>query len=227
MAVLTVFFAFEATKIQLSYDFAKILPESDKNFIEYEKFKQQFGEDGSVLVIGVKDKDFFQLKKFNEWFTLGTEIKKIDGIEAVVSAANIYNITKNEEAKKFDVKPLITHTLSSQQEVDSIKNILDHLLFYQGFIINKETNATLMAITFDQNKLNTKNRIEIVNIIKEKALAFGKSNNVEVHISGLPFIRTAVTKMVSDELKLFLLLALGVCSVILLIFFRNLRVVLF
>ncbi|HKR06864.1 MAG TPA: MMPL family transporter [Bacteroidia bacterium] len=227
MSVITAFFAYQATKIQLSYDFAKVLPETDKYFIEYEKFKRQFGEDGSVLVIGVKDKDFFQLKKFNEWFTLGNEIKSIDGIEAVVSAANIYNITKNEEAKKFDVKPLVTHTLSLQREVDSIKNILDHLVFYQGFIINKETDATLMAITFDKKKLNTKNRIEIVNIIKEKALAFGKSNNVEVHLSGLPYIRTAVTKMVSDELKLFLLLALGVCSVILLFFFKNVRVVLF
>src|SRR6185436_11711531 len=227
MGVVTVFFGYEATKIQLSYDFAKVLPETDKYFREYEKFKQQFGEDGSVLVIGVQDKDFFKLKKFNEWFTLGNEIKNIDGIEAVVSAANIYNITKNEEEKKFDLKPLVTHPLSSQQEVDSIKNILDHLMFYQGFLFNKEKGATLMAITFHKKKLNKKNRIEIVSIIKEKALAFGKSNNLEIHLSGLPYIRTAVTQMVSSELKLFLLLALGVCSIILLVFFKNVRVVLF
>lgn len=227
IAVLTAFFGYYATRIQLSYDFARILPANDKYFVEYEKFKSLFGEDGSVLVIGVKDKDFFQLKKFNDWYALGTEIKRMDGIEAVVSAANIYNISKNEKEKKFEVKPLVSGKLNSQEEADSIKNILDRLPFYQGFIINQETDATLMAITFDRQKLNTKNRIEIVDSIKSKAEAFGKSNNVEVHLSGLPYIRTAITGKVASELKMFLLLALGVCSIILLIFFRNVQVVTF
>jgi predicted RND superfamily exporter protein len=122
---------------------------------------------------------------------------------------------------------LVAEKLNSQAEVDSVKNILDHLPFYQGFIINEETDATLMAITFDKKKLNTKNRIEIVNIIKSKAEEFGKKNNVEVHLSGLPYIRTAITAKVANELKMFLLLAIGVCSVILLIFFKNFQVVLF
>jgi predicted RND superfamily exporter protein len=51
VGMLTAFFGYHASKIQLSYDFAKVLPASDKYFREYEKFKQLFGEDGSVLVI--------------------------------------------------------------------------------------------------------------------------------------------------------------------------------
>lgn len=227
MGVLTAFFGYWASHIQLSYDFAKILPVKDKYYVEYENFKQKFGEDGSVMVIGIKDSNFFQRQKFNDWYRLGTEIKSIDGIEAVVSVAALYNIRKNETEKKFEVKPVVTQTLGSQAEVDSVKTIIDNLPFYQGFIINEETNATLMAITFDKKKLNTKNRIEIVNIIKEKAQAFGKTNNLAIHLSGLPYIRTAITGKVARELEMFLLLAIGVCAMILLVFFKNFRVVLF
>lgn len=227
MGVLTAFFGYWASHIQLSYDFAKILPVKDKYYVEYENFKQKFGEDGSVMVIGIKDSNFFQHQKFNDWYRLGTEIKSIDGIEAVVSVAALYNIRKNETEKKFEVKPVVTQTLGSQAQVDSVKTIIDNLPFYQGFIINEETNATLMAITFDKKKLNTKNRIEIVNIIKEKAETFGKANNLAIHLSGLPYIRTAITGKVARELEMFLFLAIGVCAMILLVFFKNFRVVLF
>ena len=63
MGLITVFFTFWALRIQLSYDFAKILPASDSYFQEYENFKTQFGEDGSVMVLGIQDSNFFQLNK--------------------------------------------------------------------------------------------------------------------------------------------------------------------
>jgi hypothetical protein len=84
-----------------------------------------------------------------------------------------------------------------------------------------------MAITFDKKKLNTKSRLDIVASIHEKAKAFGVGNDLEIHISGMPFIRTAITGKVAKELQLFLLLAIIVCSLILLIFFRSFKVVLF
>ncbi|MFN8153872.1 MAG: hypothetical protein U0Y08_06240 [Bacteroidia bacterium] len=165
--VITIFMGYEATKIQLSYDFAKILPESDPDFQAYSAFKKKFGEDGSVMVIGVRDSNFFTKEKFNDWFTLGNNIRKIDGIEAVVSCAQVYTVKRNDTLRKFDVTPLVTDPLPSQAAVDSIRDIIFNLPFYEGFIISKESHATLMAITFDKNKLNTKNRLDIVHDIKD------------------------------------------------------------
>ena len=90
IGLITGFMAWQATKIQLSYDFAKILPSSDPDFQAYAKFKQTFGEDGSVMFLGIEDTNFYQLQKFNDWYSLGEEIKQIDGIEAVVSVARLY-----------------------------------------------------------------------------------------------------------------------------------------
>ena len=44
--LLTVYMGYEASKMQLSYEFAKILPDTDSTFIEYQNFKKKFGEDG-------------------------------------------------------------------------------------------------------------------------------------------------------------------------------------
>ena len=62
--LLTVFMGYEASKMQLSYEFAKILPDTDSTFIEYQNFKKKFGEDGNVMVMGFADKDLFQFESF-------------------------------------------------------------------------------------------------------------------------------------------------------------------
>lgn len=227
ISLVTVFMGYKAFDIRLSYDFAKILPETDPDYIAYENFKKTFGEDGSVMVIGVEDKSFFQLQKFNDWWTLGQEIKKIDGIEAVVSVAGIYTIKRNDEAQKFDLKPLVNAPLKTQEELDSIHGIIESLPFYKGFIYNPETGASAMAITFNKAKLNTKNRITIINYIKDKADEFGKKHELNLHYSGMPYIRTALTAKVSAEMKLFLLLALLVTAIILYIFFRSFQVMIY
>lgn len=224
---ITVLLGWRAIGIELQYDMAQVLPASDPYYKEYNAFKQRFGDDGSVMVIGLQDSQFFSVQKFNEWFSLGQEIKKIDGIEAVVSAAQLYTILKDDSARKFVLKPVMTRLLSSQAELDSIRNTIYSLPFYDGFIINKETGATLMAITFEKQKLKTKNRIAMVDSIEHKAKSFASKHNLEVHFSGLPYIRTATTRLVVDEMKLFMILAIIVTSLILLFFFRSVVVVFF
>jgi predicted RND superfamily exporter protein len=114
-----------------------------------------------------------------------------------------------------------------EAELDSIQNVISDLPFYDGFILNKESHASLMAITFDKVKLNTKNRIEIVRNIKAKATEFSKVNGVDVHLSGMPYIRTEITSKVVQEMKLFMILAVLVTALVLFVFFRSFQVVFF
>ena len=227
IALLTGYMAFQAYQVKLSYEFARVLPEQDSSYQAYVKFKQKFGEDGSVMVIGFSDPNLFTLKKFNEWYDLNQEIRQMDGIEEVVSMARIYNLQRNDSMMRFDLTKVVQHKPGTQAELDSIKKIIYALPFYNGLIINKKTNTTLMAVTFDKKKLNTKNRIAIVHDIKNKAKLFGQRNHIPIHISGLPYIRTAITEKVSNEMILFLVLAIIVTGFILWIFFRSFQVVFF
>lgn len=225
--LLTLFLGYMASRVQMSYDFARVLPVDDPYSVEYEKFKETFGEDGTVMVIGIDDPDFFTLQKFNGWYRLGKELKKVEGIEAVVSVAEIYNIKVNEEQGRFEVKPLLKKSLSSQQEVDRFREEVERLPFYKGFIMSGDGKATLMAVTFDKNKVNTVSRIGIVEEVMDKVHRFEQEQGTTLHVSGMPFIRTSLTAKIAGELKLFLLLAVIVCSVILFLFFRSFKVVFF
>lgn len=225
LTALTIFMGYRATQIQLSYDFAKVLPDDDITYIGYENFKKMFGEDGNVMVIGLRDSNLFELKKFNDWFTLSKNVKSINGIKDVMSITRLYTIHRNDSLSKFDFSPVISKAPGSQRELDSIKKVIESLPFYEGLLYNKATGASLMAITFTKKDLNSKHRIEIVSQIKSQADAFSKKHNIDLHYSGMPYIRTAFMEKISGEMGLFMLMAILVMAFILWAFFRSFNTV--
>jgi predicted RND superfamily exporter protein len=227
LAVITIAMVVLSLRVKLSYETAKILPDDDPTLVAYNNFKQKFGEDGSVMVIGFQSPDMFRLDVFSHWYDLTQEIKKMEGVQEVVSTARSFIVLRNDSLQRLDFKPIVSEKPTTQAEVDSIKSILYTLPFYDGLLYNRETNVTIMAITLDQAKINTKSRIEIVENIKAMGDQFAAANNLTVHYSGLPYIRTAVTAKVVAEMKLFLILALIITASILLFFFRSFYPVLF
>ncbi|MBN8702606.1 MAG: MMPL family transporter [Bacteroidetes bacterium] len=221
LGVITIFMGYMATKIELSYSYARALPVNDESYLNYEEFKKLYGEDGNVVVIGVQDSTIFSLNKFNAWYDLGDRISKIDGIKNVMSIGRLYNIVRNDSLSRFDFVPLLSSKPKSQHELDSIKGIIYSLRFYDQLFINKETHATIMALTFDQSKLNSKSRLDIVDEIDAVVAKFQEEQHTEVHLSGMPYIRSKFMKKVSGEMKLFLVLALCVTTLILWIFFKS------
>ncbi len=225
--LITAFMGFETSKVELSYDFAQILPDTDSTYIEYQNFKKHFGEDGNVMVIGFQDKHLFQYQKFKDWNELSKTIKNIQGIKDLMSVPTVYKLTKNDSLQKFDFIPLINHPINNQHDVDSIKVDFLNMPFYEGIIYNKETGANVMAITFTKKDLNSKRRLEIVAEIRKLADAFSQKHHIEMHYSGMPYIRSQVMTKVSHEMTLFLILAILVTALILWIFFRSGNVVFF
>jgi len=225
--LITAFMGYETSRVELSYDFAQILPDTDSTFIEYQNFKKHFGEDGNVMVMGFADKNLFEYEKFNDWYKLSNTIKNIQGIKDLMSVPTVYKIVKNDSLEKFDFVPLIKNPLKNQHDVDSIKAEFLDLPFYEGIIYNKETGANVMAITFTKKDLNSKRRLEIVAEIKVLAEAFSKKHHIEMHYSGMPYIRSQVMTKVSHEMTLFLILAILVTALILWVFFRSGNVVFF
>jgi len=226
IALLTVFMGYHATKVSMSYQFAQMLPSSDSTFIAYEEFKQLFGQDGSVLFIGIQDTNIYQLDEFLAWYDLTEEIGSIDGVQGIVSFSKLYYLSKNDSTKKFDFLPVFKQRPETQIELDSLIKEVYSLPFYDGLLFNKQTDVILMAITLDKEVLNTKARVGLIYDIKEAGDRFAKAYHLDIHYSGLPYIRTITAKKIENELLMFVMLALLVASVILLIFFKNWKIVL-
>ncbi|MES2417150.1 MAG: MMPL family transporter [Bacteroidota bacterium] len=225
--IATIFMAWHARNLKLSYSGSKILPLTDSVFIKYNAFKQKFGEDGTVMVLGIQSPTIFRKENYNQWVRLSNEIQQLKGIKGVLSIGKLFELQKDTLNQKFVTSLIPKEPVKSDVEMDSLKNKIQGMPFYDGLLFNKASNATLMAITFDSKILNSVKRNPILKEIEAKALAFEKSTHISVHLSGLPYIRTATSKLVSNEFVLFLGLSILVSAIILLIFFRSFYAVFF
>ncbi|MBN1339169.1 MAG: MMPL family transporter [Bacteroidales bacterium] len=227
IGLITLFMGYHAFRVEMSYEFTSLLPKSDTIQKIYQEFNQRFGKDGSILFIGIEGEDLFTLGKFNAWYDLTNEIKRIDGVEEALSTANLYTLRKNDTLKQFEFKPLISKRPGSQTELDSLKIEILQQPIYKNILFTADGTVTLMAVTLEEQKLNTGKRISLVKKIKDEAENFGQNNGLKMHYSGLPYIRTITSKKLQDELLIFVLIALGIASVLLFIFFRSFKAVFF
>ena len=70
----TLVMGYFASQIKLSYEFTKAIPEDNEKFVIYKKFVQQFGVDGTTMVVGFQTDSLYTPKKFNELVQLQKNI---------------------------------------------------------------------------------------------------------------------------------------------------------
>lgn len=227
IAVFTAFLAWKGKDAKMSYEYAQMLPESDTTNLEHLYFKKIFGEGANVFVIGLKDPDFFKVEKFNDWQALGDKIDNINGITEVLSVGKAINIKAKHSTKEFISKKVFPDTVTSQYELDSLVGVFRQLPFYRNLLYTDSTHTYLMAVSLGKDILNTKKRLDVVDSIHHEAKRFAEKYNVSLEYSGLPYVRTEISKKIKSELVMFMILAFIVTAVILYLFFRSLKVVFF
>ena len=227
IASITTFMAYRAKDVELDYNYVALLPEDDPYYIEFMKFKEKFGEDAYLSIIGIQDQNFFKLKKFNDWRSLQDSIKTINGVIEVLSVANAIDVVKNTEIKKFEAANIFPEKIKNQEELDSLAETFISRPFYDGLIYNDSSKVILMAITMDKEVIDSKAREKTIDFIEKYAFEFGEKHELHIHLSGLPYTRTKVARLIKNELFMFIFLAMFVTAAILYMFFRSFKVVTF
>ncbi|MGI9190679.1 MAG: efflux RND transporter permease subunit, partial [Chitinophagaceae bacterium] len=92
---------------------------------------------------------------------------------------------------------------------------------------NPETNAYLTAVYLNKTMLFSKQRVALVKNIVAVTEKFATKTGVEIHYSGLPYIRTQFAESVKREMNLILTASLVLTALILLLFFRSFSAVFF
>ncbi len=225
--VITAFMTYETTRVKLSYEFYKTVPEDNAAYQDYEDFKAIFGEEGNVLFLGIQSERFFELDYFNDWCALEKSIKEIEDVESTLSVPSTYNLVKNIAERRFDIQPLVVNQPKTQAELDSIKNDFLRLPFYKDRIYSPDSNTYVMLIAIDREVLNSPRRISLINELKEKTEAFGAEHQTDIKYSGLPYIRYYQLSTITREVKLFLILAIIITIIVLYILFRSWDAVVF
>lgn len=222
---ITVFMGYQAAKVQLSYDSTGAIPTDNPKYLEYQKFKKQFGQDGTMMVVGVQTDRFFEADFYNSYSSLVAQLQKSFAIESVLSIPTSIVLIKDTLSDKLKVEK-VAASLGSSNNIDSLKSVFLNLPFYKGLLYNPETKAYMMALYINKDVLASKGRRKAVAEAVALCEAFGKSQDIEMHYSGLPFIRTQVGLKIEAEMKMFLMLSLLLTAVILMLFFRSFSAVL-
>jgi uncharacterized protein len=221
LAIFTLIMGWFASKVELSYDFAKAIPVDNPKYKQYLSFKQKFGEDGNLLTIGFIKEDFFSEAFFNKFLEFQKNLKETDGVEELISVASAVNLIKDDSTQKLLPVQIFPEKIQNQQELDSLKSAFLNLPFYKGLMYNPNTNAWVLGVRIKKEILNSKQRDKIVPLLTEKAYAFSRANAIEVHLSGLPMIRSNIAVRIANEMQFFLLGSLLLSTVILFLFFRS------
>ena len=224
VVLVTVFMAFQARTVTMSYKFGGILPKDDSTQIEYDRFTQRFSEDGNILVLGVAGEELHTYPTFSKWYTLGYTLKAVDGIDSVFSEAHLYTLIKNPEKEKFEVSKVVQRRPQSTEEVDSLTKQIRSLPFYKNLLYNDSTNASLMMLFVNRAAFNSEKRVQVLEQVEEIVEAFSDDTGLAVHYSGLPYIRTRQTAKIKQELGMFVGLAAAVTALLMFLFFKSFRV---
>ncbi|MBL7811673.1 MAG: MMPL family transporter [Bacteroidetes bacterium] len=212
--------AWFSSKAELAYDMQKLIPKDDPEFVVYQDFKKTFGEDGNKVVIGFETRDLFKLPLFTDFHKLGNEISRQDGVLDVLSPARVYNL-QLDTSDMFGITALADSIPATQQELDSIGEIFLNMRFYEGLLYNRKNNVALMVVSLKDSVLNSKGRIPLIQNIQRLCDEFGKRQKLEMHYSGLPFVRTEFATNVRREIVLFTIIAFFVTALLILAFFRS------
>jgi uncharacterized protein len=222
LVLLTAFMGYHASKVQMSYDFSRAIPTDHPKYKAYLEFKKTFGEDGNLLTIGFTSENFFEVNQFNALTGFQDRLKKINGVEDIISVNGAVTLKKNDSTNKLDAIRIFPANIKSQEEIDSLKDVFYSLPFYRGLLYNPETKAYLLGLRINSVILGSKARETTIGEIEKEAAAFAEASKLDLHLSGLPLIRTNVALRIAKEMQWFLLGSVLLSALILFIFFRSL-----
>lgn len=226
LLTVTIFFGYHARHVEMSYEYATLLPQKDEAYRDYREFVNIFGEEGNLIILGVEDPGFFDPLHFKRWQELVTRVAAVDGVENVVSLSNTYDLIRDTVSRKFVARRIFPEELESPGQLDSLASRFRELPFYNNLVYNDSTHTYLIAITVNKDKMRNNRREAIVRSIQRHGSNFEKESRLDLHYSGLPYIRVVTSMKIKKEIYFFSLLALGVCVVFLFFFFRSFKAVL-
>ena len=222
---ITVFLGMQWNNMRFTYTEANLLPDDHEINLEYNDFLDKFGEEGNLIVIGVKDSTLFSVDKLNAWNKLSDTLKTFKEVETVISIRDLQKLIRDDKNKRFKLEPFIKDSLSSIKQIEILQDeLFNKYPFYDNFLFNKETKTIRTAIYIDKSIVNTSARKDFIfdnfmPLIKE----FETQTNLDVRASGMPYIRTLNSQNIIDEIGKFISAALLVTSIIFFFFFRSFR----
>ena len=221
LAMLTGYMGWRAQEVRLQWTLPSMLPDTDSTYLAHQQYKAVFGDESMSFLFALDDDPYSDLELFTAWHTLAKEVDAIPGVDTVASITQLVKVVRDSEQKRFVLEPVVKQMPTTKQELDSLKEEVHALPFYENILYNPETGVNLFAVSVNPEIFNSSNRNIMFDAVIEKLDAFQEETGHKVVYSGLPYIRELTARLVKSEIRKFILLAALVTIVILALFFRS------
>lgn len=222
---ITIFLATQWQYMRFSFTEANLLPDDHPVNLVYDDFLDKFGEEGNMITIAVKDPLLFTPANFKAWNSLATSIETYPEVENVIALGNLKELEKVEDPKRFEMVPILEEQdLDIEELKDFREKLFTGLPFYENLVFSNHSQTVQTVIYLHKDILNSQERKDFVlEELQPLIEDFEQDNNLELYVSGMPYIRTLNAQNIVDEIGLFIGAALLVTSLIFFFFFRSVR----
>lgn len=226
VVLITIFLGLQWKNISFTYTEANLLPDDDRANVEYNAFLDKFGEEGNLVIIGLKNDVLFTPKAYKAWGEMMHNLQENKETELVLSVANLKKLTKNDSTQTFELTDFVdvSKTANPAYLKQVQKELFQDLPFYEGLLFNKKSGSIRAAVYLDKAIVNTPARKDF---ILEKLIpeieSFKEKTGIDLRVSGMPYIRTMNTETIKGEIGLFIGMSLLITCLLFYYFFRSFR----
>jgi len=226
VVAITALLTMQWKNIHFTYTEANLLPDDDVTNVEYQAFLKKFGEEGNLVIIGVKDNKLFTPAAYASWSKMMNSLKADKAVDLVISVNDLKKLQKNDSLQKFELIPFVDASKTADPVyLQKIKTeLFTDLPFYEGLLFNKRSGTIRSAVYLDKKIVNTLERKDF--ILKKLVPAidtFEKETGIDLRVSGMPYIRTMNAETIKSEIGIFIGASLLVTSLLFFFFFRSVR----
>ncbi|MDB9912142.1 efflux RND transporter permease subunit [Flavobacteriaceae bacterium] len=225
IACITIFLGMQWKHMRFTYTEANMLPDDHQVNTAYNTFLGTFGEEGNLIIYGVKDSLLFTPSNFKAWNTLSKELGQAPEVDLTLSIGDLQKLKKRKDTIGFEMVPLVKDSILKEKQLTKLQyELFEKLPFYSGLIYSPDKKSVRTAVYIKKGIVNTPARkIFIEKVLIPKIAAFEKQTGMKVHTSGMPYIRTLNSQNIIDEIGMFIGAAILVTSIIFFFFFRSYR----
>ena len=225
LLAVTMFWVTQWKHMRFTFTEANLLPDKHAENIRYNEFLELFGEEGNVLVLAVQDPELFSEGRLEAWNQLSKELGSFEEIDFTISIENLNVLSKNKQIKKLELVPFINQKPETEEDFSQLKQqLFKELPFFENLLFNKETQTVRTTVYMKTEIVNSAARKNFIyNTFIPLIKNFEEDNQLDVRVSGMPYIRTLNAQNIVDEIGIFVLGAMVVTSLIFFLFFRSLR----
>ena len=214
--ILTGFFAIGLTRLWVNSDFTSYLKPDDPAVKLFNRVGEEY-KGNSIVMVGIETDDVFTYPALKLVGDLTEAFKQIRGVSSVISLTDTIDIREVEGT--LEVGNLIDkdNLPSTPQELKRLREYVLSKEMYRGRIISEDGRITLMICRLAQDV----DKSAVADKIRKTAERIAKG--VKIYYSGVPVFSLEAQKIILQDAKRLIPIAIVVVVLVLFFSFRSVR----